>query len=52
MPLSRLSKANIKRARRIVRREYPHASAARKNRLVFGIAWDIQKGRMRRHGHR
>lgn len=54
MPLTRLSKTNIRRARRIVNREkkYKHFGAQRKNRIVFKVAWNIQKGRIRKSGHR
>ncbi len=54
MPITRLSKANIRRARRIIRgeRKYRSLSARRKNLLTFRVAWTIQKGHVKRLGHR
>lgn len=54
MPITRLSKGNIERARRSFRR----LSARRKRSIrrpkayVFKTAWNIQRRRVRKLGHR
>lgn len=54
MPITVLSKSNILRARRIVdqERRYRNLSHKRRMRIVFKIAWKIQRGRVARTGHR
>ena len=50
----RLSAGNLRRARSIIRREkkYRKLSTIRRNLAAFRVAWDIQKGHLKKRGRR
>jgi hypothetical protein len=52
MPITRLSKSNIKRASKALRKAKKKLRARRRKLRLFSTAWKIQRARVKRLGHR